>query len=51
MVVREAREAAILWGKLGFLCWRWKMMTWQPSIGQFVSARIVATWLVLVGQF
>jgi len=27
------------------------MMTWQPSIGQLVSARIVATWLVLVGQF
>ena len=21
------------------------MMTWQPSIGQLVSARIVATWL------
>jgi len=27
------------------------MMTWQPSIGHLVSARIVATWLVLVGQF
>jgi len=28
-----------------------KTMTWQPSIGQLVSARIVAPWLVLVGQF
>jgi len=26
-----------------------KMMTWQPSIGQLVNARIVATWLALVG--
>jgi len=28
-----------------------KMMTWQPSIGQLVSARIIAMWLVLVRQF
>jgi len=33
--------------RLGF--WEMKMMTRQPSIGQLVSARIVATWLALVG--
>jgi len=27
-----------------------KTMRWQPFIGQFVSARIVATWNVLIGQ-
>jgi len=41
--------AARVWGKLGFLFWEMKMMTWQPSIGQLVSTRIVATWLALVG--
>ena len=35
--------------KLGLGFWEMKMMTWQPSIGQLVSARIVATWLALVG--
>ena len=35
--------------KLGLGFWEMKMMTWQPSIGQLVSARIVATWLSLVG--
>jgi len=40
--------AARVWGKLGFLFWEMKMMTWQPSIGQLVSTRIVATWLALV---
>ena len=41
--------AARVCGKLGFLFCEMKMMTWQPSIGQLVSARIVATWLALVG--
>ena len=35
--------------KLGLGFWEMKVMTWQPSIGQPVSARIVATWLALVG--
>ncbi|QCE14630.1 hypothetical protein DEO72_LG11g1633 [Vigna unguiculata] len=35
--------------KLGLGFWEMKMMTWQPSIRQLVSARIVATWLALVG--
>jgi len=35
--------------KLGLGFWEMEMMTWQPSIGQLVSARIVATWLALVG--
>ncbi|QCE16949.1 hypothetical protein DEO72_LG11g3968 [Vigna unguiculata] len=35
--------------KLGLGFWEMKMMTWQPFIGQLVSARIVATWLALVG--
>ncbi|QCE14605.1 hypothetical protein DEO72_LG11g1608 [Vigna unguiculata] len=35
--------------KLGLGLWEMKMRTGQPSIGQLVSARIVATWRALVG--